>query len=99
MALTRTHARTHAHTHTHTHTHTHLATLLLSPSGETPSGTFLLLFYIASSPSQSPHIPRFTPSFQCSFVGGGGCGVGLCHVECVLIRGGHSVTWAGGVWR
>lgn len=71
-------------------------TLPLSRSGETLSGTFLLLFYIASSllPSfaESSH-----PSFLSMVMGGGvGCGVGLCHVERVSIRGGHSGTGAGG---
>lgn len=52
-----------------TDTLSHLATFLLRVCGKTLSGTFLLLCYIAFSPSQSPRIPRFTPML----VGGTRC--------------------------
>lgn len=62
---------------------THIHSALLSLSGKT-SGTFLLLFYIASSLLPSSQSPHPSPCILSSS-GHGGCGVRLCRVECLCV--------------
>lgn len=60
------------------------------------------LYCFLSPPILSPHIPRFTPSFNDGWVGGSGGGGwrgGLsvfAMLSVLLVRGGHSVTGDGG---